>query len=369
MTPVFIESLGTALPPYRVTQQYARETMKDLLAGNRLAQRLIHRLYSQSGIEARYTVMPDFLAPDDAPEVPRSGLFLNEQGAYCAPTTKMRNQVYIKAARPLARRAAEDALQGSSLKKQDITHIVTASCTGFSAPGLDYMLLRDLGLAADVQRYHVGFMGCYAAFPALKIAKAFCQADPHAVVLVVCLELCTLHLQMAGDPDTLLSGSVFADGAGAALVTAKPAAKACYELSATATTLTEMGEADMAWAIGDEGFDIVLSSYVPEILEANIAEAIAPLLASYGVAVKDVARWAVHPGGRAILDKVQKGLALPEGALDVSRSVLCDYGNMSSATILFVLARMALETPVGEQVCAMAFGPGLTVESALLTRA
>lgn len=367
MNPVYIHQLATAVPPYAVPQAFARDTMKAQLEDNRLAQRLVHRLYTQSGIDTRYSVIPDFLAPTED-SARQGGSFLDADGRFLAPTTKVRNDLYTEAARPLFKEAALKALDASTFSAADITHVVTVSCTGFCAPGPDYFLVRDLCLNPGVGRFHVGFMGCYAAFPALKMAKAFCEAEPDAVVLVVCLELCTLHLQLGGDPDRLLASSVFADGAAAALVSAKTPTAAAFELSALATTLTAEGEEAMAWSVGDQGFDIVLSSYVPEILETNIAAALAPLFAQFGLAAADIERWGVHPGGRAILDKVEKGLALGEGALEPSRGVLRDYGNMSSATVLFVLERLLSEAETGERVCAVAFGPGLTVESGLLTR-
>ena len=365
MDPVFIHQLATAVPQYVVPQAFARDSLKARL-DDRLAQRLVHRLYTQSGIETRYSVVSDFAELTEL--TPRAGLFLDEGGRYISPSTRVRNELYIKAARPLFKEAAAKALDASSFTAADITHVVTVSCTGFCAPGPDYFLVRDLCLDAAVQRFHVGFMGCYAAFPALKMAKAFCQADPDAVVLVVCLEFCTLHLQLDGDIDRLLASSVFADGAGAALVSARQPQSPAYELSALATSLTPVGEGDMAWSVGDEGFDIVLSSYVPEILETNIGAALAPLFAQFDLSVSEIDRWGVHPGGRAILDKVESGLGLAEDALAPSRRILRDYGNMSSATVFFVLQEILLEAKRGERVCAVAFGPGLTVESGLLTR-
>ncbi|WMT56141.1 type III polyketide synthase [Truepera radiovictrix] len=372
--PVFAHGIATAVPEGVVPQEGAREVLKRHFGDDRLLQRLVHRLYSQSGIETRYTVVPDFVfsAAGAAGEPVGGGAFYDAHSAtYKAPSTKVRNDLYTAAARPLFKAAAERVLEATpGLGARDITHVVTVSCTGFFAPGPDYFLVKDLCLHPHVQRFHLGFMGCYAAFPALKMARAFCQADPEAVVLVVCAELCTLHMQLGSDLDRLLAGSVFADGAAAALVSARaPQGGEAFELSAFATTLTPVGEADMAWSVGDEGFDIVLSSYVPDILEANIASAVAPLLGAMGLSQAEVQHWGVHPGGRAILDKVEKGLALPAGALAPSREVLRDYGNMSSATVLFVLQKIAARAESGERVCAMAFGPGLTVESGLLTKA
>lgn len=370
--PVYVHQIATAVPEGVVTQVLARDTLKHHFDGERLLQRLVHRLYSQSGIDTRYTVVPDFAFDASGGQVSsHDGVFYDAANArYKAPSTKVRNDLYTEAAKPLFKGVAERVLAATEgVGAGDVTHVITVSCTGFFAPGPDYFLVRDLCLRPDVERFHLGFMGCYAAFPALKMARAFCQADPNAVVLVVCLELCTLHMQLGSDLDRLLAGSVFADGAAAVLVSARePQGAAAFELSALATALTPVGEADMAWSIGDEGFDIVLSSYVPDILEANISAALEPLFTSRGLTQDEVQHWGVHPGGRAILDKVEKGLALPDGSLGASREVLRAFGNMSSATVLFVLKEIATQAKAGERVCAMAFGPGLTVESGLFSK-
>jgi len=244
------------------------------------------------------------------------------------------------------------------------------SCTGFYNPGPDYYIVRELGMSDATQRYHLGFMGCYAAFPALRMAAQFCQADPSAVVLVMCLELCTLHLQLTGAEDNLLANSLFADGAAAAIVSAREPApgSAAYRLEGFRSALVASGEQDMTWRIGDQGFDIALSSYVPKIIGANIRELVGPALAAEGLALPDIDTWAVHPGGKSIIDQVQRSLGLSAEQVGASREVLRRCGNMSSATILFVLeeilGRASGKSP--ERVCAVAFGPGLTVEMATL---
>ena len=364
---VFIHQIATAVPENFFRQEEARDALKASFQGNRLAQRLVHSIYSHSGISKRHSVVHDFTSD-------QAGMFYNPQtGAFASPSTKARNDCYIETSKPLYSDVARKALDScEGINAEDITHVVTVSCTGFFAPGPEYHLQRSLGLQEDVQRFHLGFMGCFAAFPALKMAKAFCEADPQAVVLVVCLELCTLHLQLDDNSDSLLSASLFADGAGAVLVSARlpQNPEHSLQIKQLASRLTPIGEADMAWTLGDHGFDIVLSSYVPEIIGSNIREAIAPLLDSYGLDLEHIDRWAVHPGGRAIVDKVQQALQLSDEAVADSRAVLHDYGNMSSATVLFVLEAM-LQRPASkadETLCAMAFGPGLTVESALLQR-
>jgi predicted naringenin-chalcone synthase len=255
-------------------------------------------------------------------------------------------------------------------RPEDVSHVVTVSCTGFYNPGPDYYIVRDLGIPFSAQRYHLGFMGCYAALPALRMAAQFCAADPGAVVLVMCLELCSLHVQLRAEEDFLLANSLFSDGAAAAIVSARePAAEgSAYRIGDFHSALVPSGEQDMAWRIGDHGFDIALSSYVPKVIGSNIREFIEPSLARSGLSPADVETWAVHPGGKAIIDQVQARLGLRAEQVAASRETLRNHGNMSSATILFVL-RDILRSNAGnaaEKVCAMAFGPGLTVEMVLL---
>jgi len=373
---VSIRSIECAVPE----PVLAQADVRDLFAGqpgvSRLGRRLISTVFDASAIETRHTVLSELAPGASGPGDP---VFCDpNERRILAPATGVRNDVYVEQSPSLFVSAAEQALAAAAgIEASDVTHVVTASCTGFFAPGPDYAIVRELKLEPSTQRYHLGFMGCYAAFPALRAAQAFCLADPDAVVLVVCAELCTIHLRSSNDPDTIVASSVFADGAAAAIVTARPdpAGAPVLDLDLFETVLTPVGEADMAWKIGDAGFEMTLSSYVPRIIETYIRDALTPLLArdavlgrsdvSYG----EIERWAIHPGGRSILDKVQRTLELSDAQLAPSRSVLRDYGNMSSATVLFVL-REILHAPVdaSERVCAMAFGPGLTVETSLMTR-
>ncbi|MET4063200.1 alkylresorcinol/alkylpyrone synthase [Frigoribacterium sp. PvP120] len=416
--PVSIRSIGTALPPTVIDQPHIRDVFRSQPGLGRLAPRLIGAVFDGAAIDTRHTVIAELGAeptgaggaPDAAPLSADGGpdddaatptFYDRAEGRILRPTTGTRNDVYVAESPDLFARAAEEALAGAAgITAADVTHVVTVSCTGFFAPGPDYLLVRRLGLPATTRRLHIGFMGCYGAFPALRSARDTCLADPDAVVLVVCAELCTLHLRSSDDPDAIIASSVFADGAAAAVVTARPAptGETVLDLDVLETVLTPVGEDDMAWSIGDQGFDMVLSSYVPHIVEENIDDALVPLLAAEGVGVGDVTRWAVHPGGRSILDRVQQRLGLSDPQMAPSREVLRTRGNMSSATVLFILrehlvpdavsdavpdgardgalvdvsaaapAGAADVAPVRERVCAMAFGPGLTVETSLLTR-
>jgi predicted naringenin-chalcone synthase len=236
-------------------------------------------------------------------------------------------------------------------------------------PGPDWNIVTELGLAPTVERYHLGFMGCYAALPALRMARQFCLAQPDAVVLVVSLELCSLHMRTKSDADSILGNALFSDGAAAALVSALPPTgdQPVFALDHFASALAAEGQGDMAWEIGNHGFNLVLSSYVPDVIEANVTRIVNGLLAPRGLSPTDVRFWAIHPGGKSILDKVEKSLALEAWQIAPSREVLRDYGNMSSATVLFVLQRL-LTLPEAEPctIATMAFGPGLTIECGLL---
>ncbi|TDU66171.1 putative naringenin-chalcone synthase [Prosthecobacter fusiformis] len=362
----YIHHIATATPPYAYSQAYTRDRLKEWTQ-NPKTKRLIQAIYNRSGIETRHSVTGDFIAGADAT------LFRSDaEGRLIPPGTAERNRVYAHSARELSVEVAKRAIADApGFAKEDITHIIYTSCTGFANPGPDYHVIRELGLRGNIQRYTLGFMGCYAAFPALRMAAQFCEADADAVVLVICLELCTLHMQVNDQPDSILANSLFADGAAAAIVSAREPTvkKPAYRLRGFESALLPSSEADMAWEIGNEGFNIVLSSYVPDIIGQNIRQLLKGILTRKGTSPEEMNEWAVHPGGRSILDKVQESLALPADTLEASRTILRDYGNMSSATILFVLKEM-LDTADTDHanLCAMAFGPGLTVETALLER-
>ena len=385
--PTRIRAIETRVPSTVLPQDAVRDIFRSQPDTSRLAQRLIGAAFDASAIETRHTVLTE-LGGDGSDGEPV--FYSRETGRILNPGTGARNDVYTREAPPLLIGAARDALEASGFEAADVTHVVTVSCTGFFAPGPDYLLVRALGLGTDTQRYHLGFMGCYGAFPALRSAAQFCAADPNAVVLVVCVELCTLHIRSSDDPDSIVASSVFADGASAAVVSAREdgAAAPSLELDTFSTTITADGEADMAWTISDHGFEMVLSSYVPQIIGRSIEGALAPVLGTVDGGVDDpsgsIARWAIHPGGRSILDRVQATLGLDDEQLAPSREVLRTVGNMSSGTVLFILrsilhgasggdgdgegdAGTEVDTD-GERVCAMAFGPGLTVESAMMTR-
>lgn len=367
LMPIYLHHIEPVVPNTSYEQSTIRDAMKGQLGGDRKVERILGRIYGASGIQKRHSVIRDYL-----PGVPEGIFYDPERNRFKRPSTGERNRLYREASIPLYTCAAKRAVTHSGIALESITHVITVSCTGFFAPGPDYVIVKALELSPSTQRFHLGFMGCYAAFPALRMAKAFCEADRNATVLVVCLELCTLHLQPKEELDSLLATSVFADGAAAVVVSAKEPQGPALELSGFATTLTPTGEADMTWTVGDTGFDMVLSSYVPNLIATNLSAALSPLFEELELSAEEVDHWAVHPGGRAILDKVERELPGGGGGLTASRHVLHDYGNMSSATILFVLNEIlnapTRDTTEPELVYALAFGPGLTVESGLMVK-
>lgn len=361
----FIHHIATGTPPHAYPNEVLRDRLRSWVPDAGLRD-LVDRVHARSGIGTRHSALDDFRTGEGE-------LFRTLPGGLASsPGTGERNRVYARAARELAVDVARRALAGCpGLDPASVTHLVFASCTGFANPGPDYHVIRELGLREDVERYTVGFMGCYAAFPALRMAAQFCAADPRAVVLVVCLELCTLHMQPEPTAENIVANSLFADGAAAAVVSAREPSPGSphYRLGSFRSALVPGSEEHMAWDIGDRGFKMVLSAYVPGLIGANIRGIVGNLLEPAGIDADKVGAWAVHPGGRAILDQVERQMALGPAALAVSRGVLRDYGNMSSPTVLFVLARMLEEADPGPATtCALAFGPGLTVESAILER-
>jgi predicted naringenin-chalcone synthase len=360
--PVYIHDITTSVPLGSNSQDFVREIMKSALGKDRKTQAILHRIYSQSGIDKRHSVIDEFHQTD------KINPYLNGS-IETSPTTGERNEVYKKEASSLFVETGEKLLERNPhINNSDITHVITVSCTGFYAPGPDYDLVKNLGLNPSTQRFHLGFMGCFAAFPALKMAHSFCQNDPNAIVLIVATELCSLHFQHKTDLDNLISASVFADGSAGVLVSQKKSPKPSFEIHGFSSSLTPKGEKDMAWDIGDHGFDMVLSTYVPDIIEANLKEVIQPLFDDYKIEYSDIDYWALHPGGRAIVDKIQTSLSLSDEQVAASRKTLANYGNMSSVTILFVLLELMNSNPEqGSKVLPMAFGPGLTIESGLLS--
>jgi len=353
-----IVAIGTAVPSTRLRQDDVRDLFAAQPGLDRRSQRLIHAAFNAADIAHRHTVLRGLVDPDE-PEALR---VRDADGTLLSPSTAARSAEYRRLVPALFAEAATRALHDAEVALHAVTHVITVSCTGVFAPGPDVLLVRDLGLRTTVERYHHGFVGCAAALPALRAAHRLVLAQPDAVVLVVCAELCSLHIHTSDDPQQIVAASVFADGAAAAVVRAGTPGHARLELGDFATALVPDGEDDMTWTVGDDGFRMVLTAEVPRIVGREVRAAAGHLL--------EADAWAVHPGGRSILDRVAAGLGLDETAMTPSRRVLRDYGNMSSATVLFILRDLLHDPELadGASIGTLAFGPGLTVESARLRR-
>lgn len=339
-----INAIGTAVPSHDIHDAFigwAHARLK----GHRDAA-LFQRMAQRSGIEHRWSVLP----------VTGAGGSPVESGGFYAdalmPPTSERMRLYASAAPKLALQAiAKLPVLGV------VTHLVVASCTGFVAPGIDQIIAGELGLSQSVERTLIGFMGCYAAVTALKTARHIVRSEPDARVLVVTVELSTLHLQADLTIEPLLAMLQFGDGAAAAIVTAEGSGLMLdHPFAATVGDSSEL----IRWTIGDTGFAMHLSGAVPSRLVGALSDPSTRAALSGGVDPGSIDGWAVHAGGRSILDAVENALGLSPDALAASREVLQQFGNMSSATLMFVLAEMLQRQPA--RGVALAFGPGLAAE-------
>lgn len=365
--PSYLGAIGTATPPHRLAQPVIADFMAGALELDASGRRKLHALYRVSGINHRHSVLADYGRANGDYD-----FFPNTPGLEPFPSVGPRMAAYRREALPLALAAVHSTLaQAPGVAVASLTHLITVSCTGMYAPGLDIELVATLGLPASVRRTCVNFMGCYAAVNALRLADSMVRADPAARVLVVSVELCTLHFQKSHEPDHLVSNALFGDGAAACLVQGQPLPGPAPSLALRAfhCGLAPEGVQDMAWHIGDFGFEMTLSGYVPALIERGIGQLTADLLQDLPVRREDIRHFALHPGGRKILEAIEQALHLSKADNRYAYQVLRDYGNMSSATVLFVLRELlaaATSADAGAPVLSCAFGPGLTMEAMLL---
>jgi len=356
-----IVSIGTAVPNFKHDQQNILTFMKQVYALSETDSRKLQFLYRQGGIDTRYSVIPDYSS-----EAADWQFYSPTENLEPFPSVEDRMKVYKQYAAPLSVKAITDCI--GSFPKEKITHLITVSCTGMSAPGLDLELLELLHLPPTTTRTSVNFMGCYAAIHALKIANAFCLADETATVLIVCTELCTLHFQNEPTIENMTSSMLFADGAAAVLITGDKNADG-INIDNFYSMVASKGSSDMAWDISSKGFLMTLSSYIPDLIEEDFDELTSNALTAAKLKKQDISHWCIHPGGKKILESVHKSLGFTNGQLQSSYDVLKDYGNMSSPTILFVLKEIVAKanTKKGEKIFGAAFGPGLTMETFILS--
>lgn len=356
-----IVSIGTAVPEYRYEQQRIFEFMSRVYAINETEKRKLKFIYRHSGIETRYSVLPDYSLPAN-----EWTFFPPSENLEPIPSIEKRMKIFREHAGPLSLQAINDCLK--DFQNKNITHLITVSCTGMSAPGLDLELMELLNLPVNTWRTSVNFMGCYAAIHALKIADLICKNDPGANVLIVCVELCTLHFQNSYSPDNISSSILFGDGAAAVLVSGNNDA-AGLSIDHFHSIVSLKGKQQMVWELSSSGFLLTLSGYIPELIEKNFDDFVMDALNETTLKKEDITHWCIHPGGKKILEAVHNSLQFTNGQLQPCYDILSEYGNMSSPTVLFVLKRIqqTLNKEKPNNIFGAAFGPGLTVETFILS--
>jgi predicted naringenin-chalcone synthase len=337
--------------------------MQTVYAFNEVEKRKLKFLYSQSGIRSRYSVIPDYShSIQDWKFYPRS------ESLEPFPGLEKRMEWYYRYAAPVAVDSIRNCIEGK-IRSSEITHLISVSCTGMSAPGLDLQVMDLMDLPKTTYRTSINFMGCYAAIHALKIAHDICNSSPSAKVMIVCTELCTLHFQREATADNIASSLLFGDGSAALLITGDDNECRGMHIKKFYSEVIPKGKKDMAWELSSNGFLMTLSGYVPGLIEEDFSALVQKAIEGTGLSIETVDHWCIHPGGKRILEAVQRTLQLEDGVLRHSYEIMKDYGNMSSPTIVFVLKEILKELEDGRQqeqnssVFGAAFGPGLTMET------
>jgi len=374
MTVFNILGMGTALPHHSISQagaaMFATTVVVPEVAETTRAPALIQALYRRAGVQTRGSVLLE--TSEDTEATAERFYWLAKDIDDKGPGTAERMKRYELEAPLLATRAAAEALSAAAIDPTDITHLITVSCSGFSAPGVDLYLIENLGLCATVSRTHVGFMGCHGALNGLRVARAFAAADPDAVVMVCAVELCSLHHQYGWDPQKIVANSLFADGAAVVIGRGAHDSIAASTDAAFPGSLVDNyscvipGTADMmTWNVRDNGFEMSLSPEVPGVITRMLPGVLEQFLGRNGLNLADIQSWAIHPGGPRILAATAEAAHLSEETMNPSVTILQRCGNMSSPTVLFILEE--LKSRSAELPCVMlGFGPGLNVEMALL---
>ncbi|NVO18408.1 MAG: type III polyketide synthase [Bacteroidetes bacterium] len=359
-----IISIGTAVPQHGARQSTILEFMRNAYHDD-TASRKLNILFHNSGINTRYSVVPDFGNKQSG----KSFFDVNLP----VPGVEERLKVFKENASSLAIKAMNNAFQrlNTSLSDFKITHLITVTCTGIYAPGIGAALIEELELPEDIFHTAINFMGCNAAFPALNLANMITQTDENAKVLIVCVELCTLHFHAVDNSDNLLANTIFGDGAAAVLVVSDSAAKknhlAGLCIKGFFSLLLYKGRQLMGWNITPVNFEMVLNTGIPEFIGSEVKDILHKAGEKFNITQSAIDKWAIHPGGKKILDSVRQELQLGDTEMQFSYKVLADYGNMSSPTILFVLREiMDSVQKEGESIFSIGFGPGLSIETALL---
>jgi len=353
--------IAIASPPFKVAQSFAADELKKRMGGTSTISRMIDMAANQSGIDHRYFVIKD------GEENSTENLFTKD-GNYFSPDTKTRMTEYEKWSIFLTKQAVSELGKKNKIDFSSIDRLITISCTGFFAPGLDYELIKEFKISPSVKRTNIGFMGCAASLVGINSVWEAMQQNGNENVLMVSVELCSLHLQTEVTRDNILANMIFADGAAAAYFSkTKVIEKRKLEIQFAESFLFEDSAKFMGWKIGNNGFEMMLSSELPKIILNSAAPRVKEILKHKGIEISQIKHWALHPGGRAILDSLQNGLQLSDEQLKSSREILRNFGNLSSVSILFVLKNILENVQLikDDYLCAIAFGPGLTMELVL----
>lgn len=342
MTPAIL-SLATGVPPHRHTQTELHDRWLQPLINSHRAK----AIFEAAEIDTRYSVLAtaDFLATE--------------------PSTQARNEVYLPAARSLGGQVIRQALAQAGLAPADIDHLLVVSCTGLDTPGLDVLLAGDLGLRPSARRSGLIGMGCHAGLTGLDRAMLEVSARPGSKIVLLAVEFGTLHFQHGSKIEDMIASAIFGDGAAAAVIGAGQAGQ--FHLRHTAT-FSDTGQRElMAFHLSDKGFQIYLSTKVAKVLRSLIGEVVAGFLAEVGLPKEAIKFWGIHPGGAKIVEYIGQALNLAEADLRFSRAVLRQFGNMSSATVFFVLDEIIRtgQPQPGDYALLLTFGPGLTIELCL----
>jgi predicted naringenin-chalcone synthase len=359
--------IGTAVPEMVLSNDAAQRLARVLSYQDADRLSWLEALYKGIGCERRHICLDPRVFEDifNGTRLTGSDYLPTGHPSDQGPTIGQRMREYHQTAGPLALQAARAALTQSRVDPEEITHVVTVSCTGFTAPGVDIELIRGLGLPPSTQRTHVGFMGCHGALNGLRVAAAFTGADPAARVLCCAVELCGLHYFYGWDPQKIVANAIFADGAAAVIgVSAAKAPAGSWHLTASGTYLLPNSLDAMTWTIQDHGFEMTLSKQVPQLIGKYLRPWLSAWLQQQGVNINDVGSWAIHPGGPRIVAAVEEALNLPRSATATAWEVFRDFGNMSSPTVLFIIDKLR-QARAPRPCVAIGFGPGLTAEVAL----
>lgn len=357
-----ILALATKVPSHAFDQAEIAEKFIDVFTVDPQKAQSIKQMYKNSAIHTRYSVLSDFKKER------QDWNFWGSDYPKTIPTTSQRNDLYKVEASQLAYEAARKVLKVWGGNFEDISHVISVSCTGMVAPGIEFDLMQLLNLKPSTERLGINFMGCFGAFKGLSVAQAFAKENPKHRILLVCTELCSLHLQAEQTLDNILANSLFSDGAAAVIVGADPKSHEIplWTIHNKGSMALDHTQDKMKWEVGNHGFNMKLSHTVPVFLGKHIAPFVNSLVSSDFC--YENCDWAIHPGGKSIIQAIEKALKLQEGLTQASWDTLANYGNMSSATFLFVLHRLLEQKSSKKWTIGIGFGPGLSVEGILLSR-